>query len=61
MLLDSRIRMIGVGLSDWSIRESRIAARDHISQFFMSAYDDPLSVAMRVLPVLSAVVENGYD
>jgi uncharacterized protein YggL (DUF469 family) len=32
-----------------------------VSQLFMSAHDEPLSVAMRVLLALSAVVENGYD
>jgi hypothetical protein len=32
-----------------------------LSQLFMSAHDEPLSVAMRVLLALSAVVENGYD
>jgi hypothetical protein len=32
-----------------------------LSQLFMSAHDEPLFVAMRVLLALSAVVENGYD
>jgi hypothetical protein len=32
-----------------------------LSHLFMSAHDEPLSVAMRVLPALSAVVENGYN
>jgi hypothetical protein len=31
------------------------------SQYFIGARDEPLSVAMRVLLVLLAVVENGYD
>jgi hypothetical protein len=31
------------------------------SQLFMSAHDEPLSVAMYVLLALSAVVENGYN
>jgi len=34
---------------------------DKLSQLFMSAHDEPLSVAMRDLLALSAVVENGYD
>jgi hypothetical protein len=32
-----------------------------LSQLFMSAHEEPLFVAMRVLLALSAVVENGYD
>ena len=32
-----------------------------LSQLFMSAHDEPLSVAVRALLALSAVVENGYD
>jgi hypothetical protein len=32
-----------------------------IHRELMSAYDEPLSVAMRVLLALLAVVENGYD
>ena len=31
------------------------------TQLFMSAHGEPLSVAMRVLHALLAVVENGYD
>ena len=31
------------------------------SQLFMSAHDEPLSAAMRVLLPLSAVVENEYE
>ena len=31
------------------------------SQLFINAHDEPLSVAMRVLVALSAVVENGCD
>ena len=31
------------------------------SQNFMSAHDEPLSVAMRVLFELLVVVENGYN
>jgi hypothetical protein len=31
------------------------------SQHFMSAHDEKLSVAMRVLLALLAVVENGYN
>jgi hypothetical protein len=34
---------------------------DKLSQLFMSAFDEPLSVAMRDLLAFSAVVENGYD
>jgi hypothetical protein len=30
-------------------------------RFFMSAHEELLLVAMRVLLALSAVVENGYD
>jgi len=33
----------------------------HIVGNFMSAHDEPLSHAMRVLLLLLAVVENGYD
>ena len=32
-----------------------------LSQVLMSAHEQPLFVAMRVLLALSAVVENGYD
>jgi hypothetical protein len=32
-----------------------------LSQFFISAHDEPLFVAMRVLLALLVVVENGYD
>jgi len=34
---------------------------DKLSQLFIGAHDETLSVAMRVLIALSAVVENGYD
>jgi hypothetical protein len=34
---------------------------DKLSQLFMSAHDESLSVPMRVLFALPAVVENGYD
>jgi hypothetical protein len=33
----------------------------HIVGNFMSAHDEPLSVAMCVLLLSLAVVENGYD
>ena len=34
---------------------------DKLSQLFIGAHDETLSVAMRALLALSAVVENGYD
>ncbi len=34
---------------------------DKLNQLFMSAHDEPFSVAMRDLLALSAVAENGYD
>ena len=39
----------------------RLLQFQKLSQLFMSAHDEPLFVAMRVLLALSAVVENGYD
>ena len=42
-------------------RVSLFAVPTKLSQVFMSAHEEPLFVAMRVLLVLSAVVENGYD
>jgi hypothetical protein len=41
--------------------KEREVLHDQIHRELMSAYDELLSVAMRVLLGFSAVVENGYD
>ncbi len=51
-------------LAEHEIFRTHVSARplhDQIHRELMSAHDEPLSVAMRVLLALSAVVENGYD
>jgi hypothetical protein len=51
-------------LAEHEIFRTRVSARslhDQIHREFMSAHDELLSVAMRGLIVLLAVVENGYD
>ena len=51
-------------LAEHEIFRTHVSARplhDQIHRELMSAYDEPLSVAMRVLLALLAVVENGYN
>ena len=51
-------------LAEHEIFRTHVSARplhDQIRRKLMSAHDEPLSVAMRVLLALLAVVENGYD
>ena len=51
-------------LAEHEIFRRHVSARplhNQIHRELMSAYDEPFSVAMRVLLALLAVVENGYD
>jgi hypothetical protein len=51
-------------LAEHEIFRTHVSARplhDQIHRELMSAYDEPLSVAMRVLLALLGVVENGYN
>jgi len=51
-------------LAEHEIFRTHVSARplhEQIHRELMSAHDEPLSVAMRVLLALLAVVENGYD
>jgi hypothetical protein len=51
-------------LAEHEIFRTHVSARplhDQIHRELMSAHDEPLSVAMRVLLALLAVVENGYN
>ncbi len=51
-------------LAEHGIFRTHVSVRplhDQIHRELMSAYDEPLSVAMRVLLALLAVVENEYD
>ena len=51
-------------LAEHEIFRTHVSARplhDQIHRELMSAYDEALSVAMRGLLALLALVENGYD
>jgi hypothetical protein len=51
-------------LAEHEIFRAHVSAsllQDQIHRELMSAHDEPLSVAMRFLVALLAVVENGYD
>jgi hypothetical protein len=51
-------------LAEHEIFRTHVSARplhDQIHRELMSAYDEPLSVAMYVLLALLAFVEDGYD
>ena len=51
-------------LAEHEIFRTHVSARplhDQIQRELMSAHDEPLSVAIFVLLLLLAVVENGYD